>query len=410
MYESALLKISYQNILLHERAYLLTGNKDEHYNINYYVDLFVQHHSKLSSLTKGTEAQQRKLQELMQIFLTMYNKNIEPMLQMRSLMETSPEEFVRGFQFTETFNLSEAYTSEQLAILDSIEQNAQQQLAEQQKSMEQWYYYDTVLTIAGPMIVLLVTFLTGLLAVLKIASYRKKQEAYQKQLKNSRDQYSNVIEGANVGTWIWHVQEETISVNEKWAGMLGYTLAELQPISFKTWDGNVHPDDYALSQQMIQDIVSGTKKSFSFDVRLRCKDGSWTWIHDQGKVISWSDDGKPLLMTGTHTNINKRKEAQFALEKSEQDSRRLIDSMAQGFAHCEVILDERGIPSDIRFIKANPSFEHYMEVPREYLVGKTLRSVMPEVEEYWIERNCEVALTGKPTSFEGYNKVLDKYF
>ncbi|MGB4405696.1 MAG: PAS domain S-box protein [Sphaerochaeta sp.] len=410
LYESALVKISYQHILLHERAYLLTGEKEELFNINSYIDSFVQHHSKLSSLTKGNEAQQLKIQELMQIFLTMYNKNIEPMLQMRSLMETSPEEFVKGFQFTETFLLSEAYTAEQLAILDDIEQSAQQELAEQQKSMNRWYYYDTLLTIVGPLIVLLVTCLTGLLAVLKIGSYRKEQEAYQKQLKHSRDQYSNVIEGANVGTWIWHVQEDTISINEKWAEMLGHTLAELQPISFKTWDDTVHPDDYALSQQMIQDIVTGTKKSFSFDVRMRCKDGSWTWIHDQGKVISWNDEGKPLLMTGTHTNINKRKEAQFALEKSEQDSRRLIDSMAQGFAHCEVILDERGKPSDIRFIKANSSFEHQLGVPRGSLLGKTLRSVMPEVEEFWIERNCEVALTGKPTSFEGYNNVLGKYF
>ncbi|MBI9094078.1 MAG: PAS domain S-box protein [Sphaerochaeta sp.] len=410
LYESALLKISYHNILLHQKDYLLTGNEDDRYSINSYIDSFVQHYSKLSHLTKGNEAQQEKLQELMQIFLSMYNKNIEPMLQMRVLMETSPEEFIKGFQFTETFHLSEAYTSEQLAILDSIEQSAQQELAEQQNSMNRWYYYDTVLTIAGPIIVLLVTFLTGLLAMLRISSYRKEQEAYQKQLKHSRDQYSDVIEGANVGTWIWHVQEETISVNEKWAGMLGYTLAELQPISFKTWDENVHPDDYALSQQMIQDIISSTRKSYSFDVRMRCKDGSWTWIHDQGKVISWDDEGKPLLMTGTHTNINKRKEAQFALEKSEADSRRLIESMIQGHAHCEIILDERGKPYDVSFIKANPSFEHYMEVPRGYLVGKTLRSVMPEVEDYWIDRNCEVALTGKPTSFEGYNKVLDKYF
>jgi len=410
LHESASLKISYQNIILHERAYLLSGDEDEILNINSYIDSFVQHHSKLTSLTKGDEAQQQKLSGLMQIFLTMHNKVIEPMLQMRSLLETSPEEFVRGIQFTDTFHLTKTYTSEQLAILDSIEQRAQQQLAEQQMTMKRWYTYDTVLTITGPIIILLVTFLTGLLAVLKITSYRKDQEAYQKQLKASLDRYSNVIEGANVGTWEWLVQENSISVNEKWAEMLGYTLQELQPISIQTWNDYIHPDDYALSQQIIEEVLSGEKKVYSVDVRMKCKDGSWLWIHNQGKIISWDEEGKPLLMTGTHTNINKRKEAQLALEKSEKDSRLLIDAMSQGLAHCEVILDEEGKAYDVRFIKANPSFEHYMEVPKGHLVGKTLRQVMPEVEDYWIVRNAQVAFTGKPTSFEGYNKVVNKYF
>jgi len=410
LHESALLKIAYQDIILHERAYLLTGEEEEILQIDISIGTFVQHHSKLSSLTKGNESQQIKLSDLMQKFLNMHYKVIEPMTQMRSLMEASPADFVQGLQFTDKFHLSEAYTSEQLTFLDSIEQSSQQQLAEQQIEMAKWYRYDTILTVLGPFIILLVTFLTGLLAILKISSYRKEQEIYQKELKHSRDQYSNVIDGANVGTWIWHVQENTISVNEKWAEILGYTIQELQPISFDTWDDNIHPDDYALSQQMIQEVFSGARKTYSFDVRMKCKDGSWLWIHDQGKVITWNEEGKPLLMTGTHTNINKRKEAQFALEKSEKDSRLLIDSMSQGLAHCEVILDESGKPHDVRFIKANPSFEDSLEVPKGYLVGRTLREVMPEVEDYWIDRNCKVALTGKPASYEAYSKVLDKYF
>ncbi len=410
LHESASLKIAYQNIILHERAYLLTGEHDEILQIDFFIDSFVQHHRSLSSLTQENGLQQQELARLMQVFQNMHTKVIAPMLQMRSLMEASPADFIQGLQFTEKFHQTEAYTSEQLAILDSIEQRAQRQLSERQETMQRWYGYDTLLTIVGPMIILLVTFLTGLFALLKIASYRKEQEAYQQQLKDSRDRYSNVIEGANVGTWEWKVQEKTISINEKWAEMLGYTLSELQPISFNTWDDRIHPDDYPLSQKMIEEVFSGKRKVYSFDVRLQCKDGSWLWVHDQGKVISWDDEGKPLLMTGTHTNISRRKEAQIALEKSEEASRLLIDSMIQGLAHCEVILDEEGKPYDARFIKVNPTFEHFLEVPHTYLLGKTLREVMPEVEDIWITRNGEVALSGIPTSYEAYSKVLDKFF
>ncbi len=410
LHESASLNLAYQNILLHERAFLLTGEEDELLAIDTQITSFVQHHSSLSSLTKDNEGQQQRLAKLMQIFLAMHEKIIIPMLQMRSLVETSPEEFVQGIQFMEKFTLSEAYMADQRAILDSIEQSAQQQLSQQQMTMESWYGYDTILTVVGPLIILLVVFITGLLAVLKISAYRKEQEAYQKQLKDSRDRYSNVIEGANVGTWEWQVQKNTLSVNEKWAEMLGYTLAELQPISFGTWDEKIHPDDYLHANQMTQEVFTGARKDYAFDVRLRCKDGSWLWIHDQGKVISWNEKRKPLLVAGTHKDINDRKIAQFALEKSEKDSLLLIDSMIQGLAHCEVLLDEEGKASDVLFLKTNPSFDHYMNVPQGYLVGRTLRSVMPEVEDYWIEWNCEVARTGKPTSYEAYNKTLDKYF
>lgn len=410
LYESALLKIAYQDIILHERGYLLTGDEDEILQVDHYIAIFLEHHNRLTSLIEGSKIQQQNLAKLLQAFQNMQESVIDPMLQMRSLIEASPADFVQGLQFSNKFNQTEAYTSHQVAILNSIEQYAQHQLTEREKTMEMWYNFDMILTIVGPMIILLVTFLTGLLSVLRITAYKKEQEAHQKQLEESRDRYSNVIEGANVGTWEWNVQERAITINEKWAKMLGYTLEELQPLSINSWNEIIYPDDYDRIRVKIQEVLSGGREDFDFDLRLKCKDGSWLWIHNQGKVNSWDSEGKPLFIAGTNTNINDRKEALFALEKSEEDSRLLIDSMDQGLAHCEVIFDEEGKPSDVRFIKANPSFEHYMGVSRGYLVGKTLLEVMPEAEKYWITRNSEVALTGKSTSYEVYSKTMDKYF
>ncbi len=410
LHESASLKIAYQNIILHERAFLLTGEEDERLQIDVHIDSFVQHHSKLSFLTKGNGEQQQRLANLLEKFLAMHSSVIEPMLEMRSLMESSPEDFIRGIQFTDKFHLTKDYTTDQLTILENIGQSAQQQLAIRQKIMERWYRYDTILTFLAPLLILLVVFLTGLLAVLKISAYRKEQEAYQKQLKDSRDRYSNVIDGANVGTWEWQVQENSLSINEKWAEILGYTLDELYPVTFETWESRIHPDEYEISKKLMNEVLEGTRKFYSFDLRMKCKDGSWLWVHDRGKVISWNDEGKPLLMTGTHTDINKRKIAQFALEKSEEYNRLLIDAMTQGLAHCEVIFNEEGKASDVRFLKTNPSFDYYMHAPEGSLVGKTLREIMPDVEEYWIDWNCEVAATGKSTSYEAYSKVLNKYF
>lgn len=410
LHESATLTVTFQDIILLEREYLLSGEPSIRNEIDAQIDLFTLHHAKLSSLTQENEEQQQRLTRLLEIFTVMHKQVIEPMLELRSLMESSPEEFVQGSQFSEKFQQSQKYTSEMLLLLDSIDQTSEELLVKEQAKLEALLRYDRILTIVGPLIILLVTFLIGFMAIAKLFAYRKRQEAYQEEIKTSRDRYSNVIEGANVGTWEWEIQTNKLSLNGTWSDTLGLKPEELNPIAIDRWLGLIHPDDAKLSQEMIQEVLSGQKELYSTDLKVKNKDGEWIWIHDQGKVVAWTEDGKPSLMTGTHTDITDRKQAQLALEASEKESRLLIDSMVQGLALCEVILDDEKRPYDVRFLKTNPRFETLLGVAHGLLAGKTLRQIMPEVEDYWIERNCEVALTGKPTYYEAYSKVLDKYF
>jgi signal transduction histidine kinase/CheY-like chemotaxis protein len=41
-------------------------------------------------------------------------------------------------------------------------------------------------------------------------------------------------------------------------------------------------------------------------------------VHDRGRVASWSDDGKPLLMAGTHQDITRRKELEQSLIEAKE--------------------------------------------------------------------------------------------
>lgn len=409
-HEAVSLKVSFQNIILHERGYLLTGDEQELSEINDHIVLFFVHHRKLSALTKEGMHGSENLHDLMQVFLDLHESVVNPMLQMRSLIEVSPESFVQGQLFLEKFYLSQAYTNQMLSILDRIEQEAELQLANQQKSMDKWEHYNNIFTFLAPVVILVVTLLTSLSSTIRFITFRREQEAYQKQLKESRDSYSNVIEGANVGTWEWDIYHNTLALNDKFADLLGYKHAELEPISLHSWLSLVHPDDYSMAQQLITEVQAHGREAYSYDLRLRCKDGSWLWMHTQGKVISWTEDGQPFLMTGTLTDINSRKTAQLALEKSEEYSRLLLDSMTQGLAHCELILDKDGKAKDVRFLKVNPIFEEKFGAAKGSIVGKTLLEVMPEAESFWIKRNAEVAQSGRPQSYEAYSAVMDKYY
>ena len=61
---------------------------------------------------------------------------------------------------------------------------------------------------------------------------------------------------------------------------------------------------------------------------MKHKDGHWVWIESNGIINSWNSQGAPLLVSGSHLDITKRKMAEDALKENE---RRLITS--QEIAH-----------------------------------------------------------------------------
>ncbi|MDX5350538.1 MAG: PAS domain-containing protein, partial [Paracoccaceae bacterium] len=56
---------------------------------------------------------------------------------------------------------------------------------------------------------------------------------------------SRLIDGARVGTWEHDVRLGRTIVNDRWAELLGYRAAELNPLDRDRWLGMIHPDDAA---------------------------------------------------------------------------------------------------------------------------------------------------------------------
>ncbi len=138
---------------------------------------------------------------------------------------------------------------------------------------------------------------------------RKQAEA---MLAAERQRLANIIEGTNVGTWEWNVQTGETIFNERWAGIIGYTLAELAPISIDTWKRLTHPDDLAAATDLWVRHFRKELPYFNCEIRMRHQNGSWVWVLDRGKVVTWTEDGKPLIAAGTHVDITARKQAEEA--------------------------------------------------------------------------------------------------
>ena len=148
----------------------------------------------------------------------------------------------------------------------------------------------------------------------------------EKQLAGERKRLTNTLEGTNAGTWEWNVLTGELVANNRWAELQGYTLSEISPVSIKTWEDFCHPEDYPEATRQLQRHLRGETDMYQAEIRMRHKNGSWVWILDRGKVASWDEDGRPVLMFGTHLDITPRKLAEQRLKDSEERLRTLINS------------------------------------------------------------------------------------
>jgi PAS domain S-box-containing protein len=117
----------------------------------------------------------------------------------------------------------------------------------------------------------------------------------------------NIIKSTNVGTWEWNIQAGELIINDRWAQIVGYTMEELSPVNINTWEKLAHPDDLKQSMALLTKHFSGELPYYEFEGRMKHKDGHWVWISDHGKVATFSQDDKPLMMLGTHVDISERK-------------------------------------------------------------------------------------------------------
>ena len=145
----------------------------------------------------------------------------------------------------------------------------------------------------------------------------------------------SIIEGTHVGTWEWNVQTGETVLNEMWPQIIGYTLEELGDTSIGTEELYAHPDDLKASDEMLERHFSGELPYYDCEIRMRHKDGHWVWVQDRGRVITWTEDGKPLMMFGTHMDITERKQA-------EADLKRHADQLSELLSEREHHLDQLG--------------------------------------------------------------------
>jgi PAS domain S-box-containing protein len=221
-----------------------------------------------------------------------------------------------------------------------------------------------------------------------------KRKRMEQTLAEERRRLSNIIIGTNVGTWEWNIQTGEIVINERWADIIGYTLEEISPVSIETWRNFLQDEDKIEFENQLNMVFDRKIDYYDIVYRMKHKDSSWIWIQDRGSVTSWNSDWKPHIMSGTHADITEVKNTQEKLQKSQQDTAEILNSISDPFVTVDgqwrITYVNQGFASRFGKIPADLLGQNYLEVFSKvvgtYAHQQFLKTMSEKVPTHFVER------------------------
>lgn len=151
---------------------------------------------------------------------------------------------------------------------------------------------------------------------------RKKAE---EALRESEERLQLALEGANDGVWDWNIKTGAVLRSPGYFSMLGYEEKDSREL-FQEWQDLLHPDDRAAVEAVLQECLTGGRRTYQAEYRMLNKSGEYSWILSRGRVVAYDENGNPLRMAGAHTDITQRKQAEEALSSKEAALRGILDA------------------------------------------------------------------------------------
>ena len=139
---------------------------------------------------------------------------------------------------------------------------------------------------------------------------RKRTE---RQMARAKERLDLALSGSRLALWDWDLAHDKVYFNESWAALLGGEPRELMCSASEVAAWN-HPEDRDVFAAALGNAMKGVSEGFDCEYRVVNAEGTWTWIHSRGEVTQRDESGRALRMTGTSTDVTKRKIAEERAE------------------------------------------------------------------------------------------------
>ncbi|HPN38143.1 MAG TPA: PAS domain S-box protein [Melioribacteraceae bacterium] len=143
-----------------------------------------------------------------------------------------------------------------------------------------------------------------------------EENKIKKQLKEAEERLRFAIEAGNYGVWDMDFETGELFWNESSYNLLGYKNNEIK-LTFELWQNSLHPEDLKKMILIFEQISKNSITEFSFEYRIKNKNGDYIWLMSKGKVAGYNNNGKPNRLVGVNINIHDKKTAELELKKIE---------------------------------------------------------------------------------------------
>ena len=129
--------------------------------------------------------------------------------------------------------------------------------------------------------------------------------------RDSEQRYALAAAGSNDGLWDWDLTADAFYASDRWRLMIGLpTDCEIGHI--EDWFHHVHLEDVPSLRSALDRHLAGETTHFEHEYRMCHLDGTCRWMLCRGVAVR-DDDGRPVRMAGSQTDITERRRIQDEL-------------------------------------------------------------------------------------------------
>jgi PAS domain S-box-containing protein len=204
-------------------------------------------------------------------------------------------------------------------------------------------------------------------------------------LGESEERFRVVADSAPVLIWIADTDMRATWFNKYWLNFVGRPMASEVG---EGWTENLHPDDRASFRETMAASYR-LKKYFRIECRLRCSDGGYRWLLDQGAPRY--QGGEFAGFIGSCVDITHNKEAEAAVRLSELQLRLVTD-------HASVFICQ--IDREHRFTFVNRAYARRYDREPQDIVGLQIHELLGLSAYHVIKGRLDAAFDGFRQEFE----------
>jgi diguanylate cyclase (GGDEF)-like protein/PAS domain S-box-containing protein len=346
-------------------AYQQTSNADTLKQLNQARKSILDLLSKMQKLTSDNPAQQQQLKKVGDAFKAIVDESDSKQPNKGGLIMMGPTISILAEGALDPLNVT------LITKLREFDSDLQKLSQAQQKS--------AALNSTIAEIVMLLSLVAGtgiLLITLKIL----RREVLQRGLAEERWKFA--LEGAGEGVWDWDLVTDETYYSKRWGEIFGLSEDEIDR-GLDDWEKRIHPEDRQSVTKNVQDYFDRKTPYYFSEYRAICKDGSYKWVRERGMIVLRHEDGSPMRMIGTLTEITERKLAQQALLESKSRLKNLIDAIPDLIW----MKDVEGV-----YLACNTRFEKFFGKKESEIIGKTDYDFVNEELANFFRKNDEKAV------------------